>query len=65
MDDAAPFQHVSAIGEREHQVEIMLDDDERHFAAQFIEGLEQFFDHGRRQTLERLVEQQHGVLNGA
>src|SRR5258708_6796975 len=49
---------VGAVGEREHQVEVVLDDEDRDLAAQLIERLEHFLHHRRREPLERLVEEQ-------
>jgi uncharacterized protein YbjQ (UPF0145 family) len=36
---------------------MVVDDDDRDLLAQGIEGLEQLLGHGRREALERLVEQ--------
>ena len=43
---------------------MMVDDDDRDLLAQLVEALEQLLDHGRRQTLERLVEQKHANVAG-
>ena len=50
--------------ERECEIEMMVDDDHRDLVAQAVEGLEQFFGHGGREPLERLVEQQHAHVAG-
>jgi hypothetical protein len=44
MHDRAPLQHIRAIGQGQHEIEIMLDDDHRDFPAQAVEGLEQFLE---------------------
>ena len=54
----AALQREDAVGQRQHQVEIVLDDHDRGVPAQQVEHLEQFEHHGRRQALERLVQQQ-------
>ena len=59
MHDAAALQHVGAVGQRQHEIEIMLDDDHGDFAAQLVERLEQLLDDRRRKPFERLVEQEH------
>ena len=42
----------------EHQIEVMLDDQDRDFAAQAGEGVEHFLHHDGRQPLEGLIERQ-------
>src|SRR2546423_7429381 len=59
MHDRAALEHIRAIGQGQHEIEIMLDDDHRDLPAQAVEGLEQFLDDRGCETLERLVEQQH------
>src|ERR687885_1854060 len=58
VHDAPAFEHIGAVGEREHEIEMMLDDDDRDLAPQPVESLEQLLGHGRRQALEGLVEQE-------
>ena len=55
----AALERDGAVRQRERQVEVVVDDDDRDLVAQLVEGLEQFLDHRRRQALEGLVEQQH------
>ena len=64
MEDRAALEREHAIGEREHQVEIVLDDHDRDVPAQAVEHRKQFLHHGRRETLERLVEQQEAHIAG-
>ena len=59
MDHPAALQRHRGIGQRQRQIEMVIDDDDGDFLAQPVEGLEQLLDHGRRQALEGLVEQQH------
>src|SRR6185312_13095049 len=59
MHDAAAFEDECGLGERQRDVGVLLDQDEgalaflRHAADRGGE----LFDHDRRQTLERLIEQ--------
>src|SRR6266436_2248299 len=64
VDHPAALQRHRGVGQRQRQVEIVIDDDDGDFLAQAIEGFEQLFDHGRRQTLERLIEQQYPDVAG-
>src|SRR5256885_12448074 len=54
---AAALQDHGTIGEREREIEVMIDDHHRDLVAQPIERLEQLFGDGGRQALERLLEQ--------
>ncbi len=47
------------IGERQHQIQVVLDNDDRELVAQLVERFEQFLHHRGREALERLVQQQH------
>ena len=58
MEHGAALQREHAVSQRQHQIEIMLDDHDRDVLPKPIEYLEQFEDHGRRQPLERFVQQQ-------
>src|SRR5215212_1800381 len=42
----------------------MVDDHNRDFAPELVEALEELLDHGRRETLERLVEQKDAHVAG-
>src|SRR4051812_45350468 len=64
MNYPAAFQRHGGIGQRQREVKVMVDDDDGDFLAQAIERLEQLLDHGGRQTLERLIEQQHADVAG-
>ena len=48
MHDRAALKHIRAIGQGQHEIEIMLDDDHRDFPAQAVEGLEQFLEEWNR-----------------
>ena len=48
MHDRAALKHIRAIGQGQHEIEIMLDDDHRDFPAQTVEGLEQFLEEWNR-----------------
>ena len=43
---------------------MVIDDDDRDFVAQLVEGLEQLFHDSRGQTLEWLVQQQDAGIAG-
>ena len=49
---------------REREVEVVIDDHDRHFVPQLVEGHEELLDHRRREAFERLVEQQHPRVAG-
>ena len=57
--DRAALERHGAVGQRQRQVEVMVDDQDRDLVAQLVESLEQLFDDRRREALEGLVEQQH------
>src|SRR5450755_3390375 len=59
VNHPAALQRHRGVGQCQRQIEIVIDDDDGDFLAQAIEGFEQLLDHGRRQALERLVEQQY------
>src|SRR4029450_196993 len=44
MDDAAALQHIGAVGERQHEIEIMLDNDHLDFAAPPVSRFEDVLD---------------------
>jgi hypothetical protein len=58
MEHRAAFQREDAVGERQHEIEVVLDDRDGDVLLEPVEHLEQFEDHGRRQSLEGFVEQQ-------
>src|SRR6516165_6766945 len=58
----AALQREDAVGERQHEIEIVLDDHDRHVPAELVEHLEQFERHRRREALERLVKQQEAYI---
>ena len=64
VGDLAAVEHVGAIGERQDQIEVVLDDQDRHLAAQRIEGPEDLLGHGGGEPLERLVEQEEPDVAG-
>src|SRR3954447_4328985 len=64
MNDPAALERYRGIRQRQRQVEVVVDDDDGDFFAQAVEGLEQLLDHGRREPLERLVQQQHPHVAG-
>lgn len=49
-------ENARLIGECQHEIEIVLEDDDREVVAQLVERLEQFLDDGGRQAVERLVQ---------
>ena len=53
----AALQCEHAIGQRQHEVEIVLHDNNRGVAAQPVEHLEQLEDDRRRKAFERFVQQ--------
>src|ERR1700687_1540943 len=54
----AAVEDVGAVRERQHQVQVVLDDEDRNHAAQLIERFEHVLDHGRGKPLEGLIEHQ-------
>jgi mannose-6-phosphate isomerase-like protein (cupin superfamily) len=58
----AAFQREDAVGERQYQIEIVLDDHDGDVLAQGVEHAEKFEDHGRREALEGFVKQQQPWL---
>src|SRR5207244_5015527 len=56
--DVTSIKNVGEIGEREHEVEIMLDDEDGDLAPQLVERLEDLLDDGRGESLEGLVEEE-------
>jgi hypothetical protein len=48
MHDRAALKQIRAIGQSQHEIEIMLDDDHRDFPARAVEGLEQFLEEWNR-----------------
>src|ERR1700710_2739330 len=54
VKNRAALQREDAVGQRQHQVEIVLHDHDGGVPAQRVEYPEQFEDHGRREALERL-----------
>jgi hypothetical protein len=48
MHHRAALKHIRAIGQGQHEIEIMLDDDHRDFPAQAVEGLDQFLEEWNR-----------------
>src|SRR3954464_9554669 len=64
MNHPAPLQRHRGVGQRQRQIEIVVDNDDGDFLAQPVEGFEQLLDHCGRQALERLVEQQHPHVAG-
>src|ERR1700674_3385557 len=59
-----PLQSYSPIGERERQIQMMIDDDDGDLPTQLVETLEQLLNHGRCQAFERLIEQKHANVTG-
>ena len=64
MDHAAALERDGAVGQRQRQVEVVVDDDDRDLVAQLVEALEQLLDDRRREALEGLVEQEHAHVAG-
>lgn len=54
VEDGAALEHEDAVGERQHEVEIVLDDDDGGVAAQPVEHAEQLEHHRGREALEGL-----------
>src|SRR5262249_50226996 len=61
----AALQCDGAVGEGERQVEMVVDDDDRDLPPQRVEAFERLLDDRRRQTLERLIEEQHADVAGS
>src|SRR5437667_213234 len=61
MADAAAVEYDGSSGKRQHEVEMVLDDQDRDVAAQTLDRSEQFVNQRWRETLERRVEG-HGAL---
>src|SRR3981189_939379 len=59
VNHPAALQRHRTVGQCQRQIEIVIDDDDGDFLAQAIEGFEQLLHHGRREALERFIEQQH------
>src|SRR5271163_1204960 len=57
-EDAAIYQHADAIGEREHGVHVVLDQQYREFPLQLADELDAGFRFLRTEAREGLVEQQ-------
>src|SRR5258708_28089134 len=53
--DASAIENVSVIGERQDEVEVVLDDEDRDLVSQLVERLEDFFYHRGCESLERLA----------
>src|SRR5450631_1960332 len=64
VNHPAALQRHRGVGQCQRQIEIVIDDDDGDFLAQAIEGFEQLLDHGRRQALKRLIEQQYPHVAG-
>src|SRR3954462_776111 len=64
VDHAAALERDGAVGKRQRQIEVMVDDDDRDLVAELIEALEELLDDGRREALERLVEEEHAHVAG-
>jgi hypothetical protein len=64
MEHGAALQREHTIGQRQHEIEIVLDDHDAHMAAQAIEHAEQLQRHRRRQPFEGLIEQQQPHIAG-
>ena len=63
MHEPAVLQHIGAIGDAQHMMHVLLDDEDRvPLLAQVPDHLEQELDIDRREALGRLVEQQHARL---
>jgi hypothetical protein len=58
MEHRAALQRKDAVGKRQHQIEIVLDNDDAHVPAQPVEYTKEFQGHRRREPFERLVQQQ-------
>src|ERR1700694_3945908 len=64
--DASAIENVSVIGERQDEVEVVLDDEDRDLVSQLVERLEDFFYHRGCESLERLLGgEQPEVYRGA
>ncbi len=55
--DLAIDQHIRAVDDRQHGFGVVLDDHHRDLAAQLDQRFHHLLDDGRRQTFERLVQQ--------
>ena len=62
--DASAIENVSVIGERQDEVEVVLDDEDRDLVSQLVERLEDFFYYRGCESLERLVEEQQPNVTG-
>ena len=58
MNYRAALQRKDAVGQRQHQIEIMFDDDNRNMSTRCIEHAEQLQHDSWRQTFKRLVQQE-------
>src|ERR1700694_97705 len=45
-------EHVGAVGQRQYEVQVVLDDEDRDLAAQLVERLEHFLHHRGGEALE-------------
>src|SRR3989441_8027451 len=58
VGDAAAVQHADPIGQRQDEVEVVLDDQDGHLPAQAVEGAEDRLAHRGGQALEGLIQEQ-------
>src|SRR5450759_1710206 len=67
MRHMTTIEHVCTVGQRQHQIEIVFDDEDGDLTAQLVERLEYFLDYRGSQTLEWLVQHQqpHIAREGA
>src|SRR5690606_30638436 len=58
VEHRTALERENTVRQREDEVEIMLDDDDRRIRAQAVEDAEQLLDHRWGEALERFVEEQ-------
>src|SRR5918999_4831320 len=57
-DDLAPFENVTALGERQHRLHILLDDEQTHAVAMQVgQNCKDRFNNFWREAERRLVEE--------
>ena len=58
MNHHAALQREHAVGQCQHQIEIVFDDDNRNVLTQSVKHVEQFKHDSRRQSFERFVQKE-------